>query len=119
MTPEHFVKEYEKALSSHGWEAVDHLIHEDASVTFSDGGVYKGKAEVKKAFERNFALIMSEKYSISDVCWVGKFSETAVFHINFQWEGVVNGKHVSGSGRGTSVLVKDRGKVEVACGAFG
>lgn len=110
MTPEEFVEEYEKALSAHGWDPVDHLIHEDASVTFSDGSVHKGKAEVKSAFERNFSAIKDEAYAISNVYWILKSSEIAVFLFNFNWEGLVNGRPASGSGCGTSVLTKDEGK---------
>lgn len=110
MKPEEFVQEYEKALSSHGWEAVDPLIHDDASVTFSDGSAHRGKAEVKSAFERNFASIRDESYSISNVYWVIKTPEIAVFLFNFSWKGIVNGRSASGSGVGTSVLANDMGR---------
>lgn len=110
MSPEDFVKSYEMALSAHGWEAVDPLIHQNAAVTFSDGSTHIGKENVRNAFERNFAVIKDERYSISHVQWVLKSSDTAVFLFDFAWEGLVDGKPAGGSGCGTSVLINVEGK---------
>jgi len=75
-------------------------------VTFSDGSQHKGREAVEKAFRRNFGLIKGEKYAISDVHWVVKTDEFAVFIFSFDWSGVINGEKYSGSGQGTSTLVK-------------
>jgi hypothetical protein len=50
---------------------------------FSNGTVHKGKAAIKKAFEKNFSLIQEEKFSISNVYWVLKGAETAVYLFEF------------------------------------
>lgn len=50
MTPEDFIKRYEKVLSQQSWEAIESFIDDHAVVTFSEG-TYVGKSEVKKAFE--------------------------------------------------------------------
>ena len=110
MNPEEFLKSYASALATQDWQSVSPLIHEDACVTFSNGQVLKGKAEVQCAFEKNFALIQDEQYSISDTCWVKKTDDFAVCLYAFHWSGSINGEHASGSGRGTSVLVSEQGK---------
>ena len=107
MSAEEFIRAYEQALASQDWGKVDPLVHENACVTFSNGTVHKGKAEVKSAFEKNFSLIKDEKYSISNVHWVSKGSETAVYLFEFSWSGLINDQPASGSGRGTSVLIKE------------
>lgn len=110
MKPEEFIEQYETALAAHSWEAVSPLVHDDACVTFSDGSVYRGKAEVRRAFARNFAAISDEQYAISEVTWVARTAEIAIFLFHFSWQGLVNGRHSAGSGRGTSVLINDEGR---------
>lgn len=110
MKPEDFIEDYERALASHGWDAVAPLVHDDAAVTFSNGSVHKGKAAIKQAFERNFASIRNEKYAISNVFWIRKSPDSAVFVYDFAWEGLINGSPAQGVGVGTSVLVNDDGR---------
>jgi len=107
MQPEEFIHLYEEALASQDWSQVEPLVHNDACVTFSNGTVHKGKSEVQKAFETNFSLIKDEQYSISNVLWVMKSFETAVYLFEFNWSGIINEKPACGSGRGTSVLIKE------------
>lgn len=107
MDPEEFIRAYQQALASQDWTNVDPLVHENASVTFSNGTVHKGKSEVRRAFEKNFSLIKDEEYSIANVHWVTKSSEMAVYLFDFSWSGLINGQPASGSGRGTSVLIKE------------
>lgn len=107
MNPEEFIQAYEQALATQNWMNVDPLVHETACVTFSNGTVHKGKRGVRKAFEGNFSIIKDEKYSISNVHWVSLGSETAVYLFEFNWSGLINDQPASGSGRGTSVLIKE------------
>jgi ketosteroid isomerase-like protein len=107
MEPENFIRTYERALATQDWSQVEPLVHNDACVTFSNGTVHKGKPQVQKAFESNFSLIKDEQYSISNVHWVMKSPETAVYLFEFNWSGNINEKPASGSGRGTSVLIKE------------
>jgi ketosteroid isomerase-like protein len=107
MTPEEFIRTYEKALGSQDWGQVEPLVHADACVTFSNGRVHKGKAAVQKAFEHNFSLIKDEAYSMTNVHWVLKGNATAVYLFEFSWSGTINGKPAQGTGRGTSVLIRE------------
>jgi len=110
MEPEDFVHSYEHALATQDWNQVEPLVHTDACVTFSNGTVHKGKAEVQKAFENNFSLIQDERYSMTNVHWVLKNAETAVYLFDFHWSGIIHDKPASGVGRGTSVLMKSGDK---------
>ena len=107
MEPEEFIRDYECALAAQDWRQVEPLVHSDACVTFSNGTVHKGKPQVQKAFEANFSSIKDEQYSISNVQWVVKSRETAVYLFEFNWSGIINERPASGSGRGTSVLIKE------------
>lgn len=110
MNPEEYIKNYEQALATQDWSQVEPLIHEDACVTFSNGAVHKGRVEVRKAFEKNFSLIKDETYFITNVHWVLRSLETAVYLFDFNWNGIINDQPASGSGRGTSVLIKENDK---------
>lgn len=104
---EAFPSTYEAALATQDWERVAPLIHLHACVTFSDGSVHLGKAEIERAFRRNFASIKNEEYVIEDVHWVQKDERVAVYLFAFAWSGDVGGKRVHGGGRGTCVLLND------------
>ena len=110
MSPEEFIRAYEQALATQDWANVDPLIHDDVCVTFSNGTVHKGKAEVRSAFEKNFSLIKDEEYSMANVHWVKKGAEMAVYLFDFSWSGIINEKPASGAGRGTSVLIRESDK---------
>ena len=110
MTPEEFIKNYEQALSTQDWSRVQPLMHEDVCVTFSNGAVHKGMIEVRKAFEKNFSLIKDESYFITNVHWVMKNNQIAVYLFDFNWNGMINDKPASGSGRGSAVIVNENDK---------
>lgn len=109
MKPEDFIRAYEQALGTQNWRDVEPLVHDEACVTFSNGSVHKGRAEVKAAFEKNFSLIKDETYSMTDVHWVLKSDLTAAYLFEFNWSGIINGKAAQGAGRGTSVLINEAG----------
>ncbi|MEL6840052.1 MAG: nuclear transport factor 2 family protein [Pseudomonadota bacterium] len=106
MSPADFIKEYETALGTQDWTAVAPLICDDARVIFSDGSLHTGKDAIRAAYERNFATIKSEKFSIANVHWLLETSKSAAYMFDFHWAGVVEGQQTSGSGRGTTVLVR-------------
>ena len=106
MTVEDFVRAYEAALASQRWAQVEPLVHEDACVTFSNGAVHAGKAAVRKAFEANFAAIENERYAVSNVRWLRRGDDVAVYVFDFAWSGRIGGKDARGAGRGTAVLAR-------------
>ncbi|MEM6915143.1 MAG: nuclear transport factor 2 family protein [Verrucomicrobiota bacterium] len=104
MTPESYLTQYEQALASQDWSQVAPLIHDDCTVTFSNGTTHRGKEAVRKAFERNFELIEDEEYAISEVHWAAREANFAVVTYVYDWSGLIQGEKASGSGRGTSTL---------------
>ncbi len=110
MNPEEFITSYETALETQDWKAVEPLVSENASVTFSNGTVHVGKENVQKAFEKNFSLIKNEKYAVENIKWLAKDENYAVYLFEFNWTGIIDGKSVSGSGNGTSALIKEDAK---------
>ena len=107
MTLDEFVRAYENALASQNWTLVEPLVHENVCVTFSNGAVHKGKAAVRSAYEANFRAIDDEDYRISNIHWVLRNQDVAIYVFDFAWSGHIGGRASEGGGRGTSVLVRD------------
>ena len=105
MSAEEFVTAYKTALGTQQWKNVEPLIHENACVTFSNGAVNKGLAEIKTAYEYNFSVIKSEDYQMSNLHWALKNETVAVYLFDFSWKGIINGTPSSGCGKGTAVIV--------------
>lgn len=105
MQPEDFVRFYEKALATQDWKYVSPVMHTDCVVTFSDGTIHKGKSQIRAAFERNFEQIENEYYRISDIHWVVRSEQFAVFTFRYSWSGIVGDKLASSQGRGTSSIL--------------
>ena len=118
MTPQDLLQAYEQALASQEWKHVEPLMHEDVCVTFSSG-TFKGKEQVRKAFERNFSAIQDEEYAIDDLHWAFAGQESAVCLYTFRWQGLINGQPASGGGRGTSVLVREGGRWQIVAEHLG
>ena len=107
MTPEDFIRAYESALASQDWRFVEPLVHGNVLVTFSNGAVHVGREAVRAAFESNFNAIEDEEYRISNVHWVLRNPDVAVYVFDFAWSGRIGGRAAQGGGRGTSVVVRD------------
>jgi ketosteroid isomerase-like protein len=80
------------------------LLSPDAVYFFSHG-TYRGQAEIRQAFEQTWDRIQNETYRIQDVTWLVQSEQTAVFTYTYRWDGWIDGKHQSGGGRGTNVLI--------------
>lgn len=102
--PTQFITLYSAALASQTWQQVAPLIDDDVVVTFSTGSVHRGIAAIQQAYERNFALIQNEEYSMSDILWLHQGDDIAVYTFSFSWQGIINGERVNGSGHGTAVI---------------
>ena len=52
MNPEKFIKKYEITIATQKWNNFLPLMHENASVTFTEG-TFHGKENMKGVFEKN------------------------------------------------------------------
>ncbi len=104
QAPDEFMREYEKATRAHDLEATLALITDDAIYLFSDESVHVGKPAIRRLLMQNFELIENEQYTISNLTWLVKTSDAAACVYDYAWSGLVNGRPVAGSGRGTGIL---------------
>jgi ketosteroid isomerase-like protein len=106
---ERFLKDYEKQTNTHDFKKVQPLIATNAIYWFSDG-TYKGMPAIRRAFIRTFNTIKDETYSLKNVRWLVIARDMGVCTYDFYWSGKVGGKRKSGKGRGTNVMVKNKGR---------
>ena len=106
MTPADFLREYEEKTNTHRFDNLAPLIAEDATFWFNDGS-FQGLEQIRAAFEKTWALIKDEHYAVENVQWIAVGQAVAVCLYTFRWEGVIDGRRQSGTGRGTGVLRKE------------
>ena len=106
MSHKSLLKQYEQALSTHKWEVVAPLIDDDACFVFSEG-TFEGKFNIGLAIQKTFEIIKDEKYCIKGVRWIHVQDDCALCTYDFFWSGLIDGVLKEGSGRGTSLLVRD------------
>lgn len=112
MTPIEFLHEYEQRTNTHRFEEVAPLIADTAVYWFNDGS-FQGIEAIKQAFEKTWALIQDEQYTIENVQWLVEDQQSAVCIYLFRWQGNVEGQLMQGMGRGTSILKKVDGQWKV------
>lgn len=96
---------YVVALNTHSWDQIAPHIAQDAVFLFTED-TFIGHAAAKASFEKTFALIQDEVFSLHDVVWTVVTDEVAACHYEFRWKGLISGQPASGGGRGTSILRK-------------
>ncbi len=104
---------YVEKLNTHSWEQIAPNVAKDAVFIFTEG-TFIGHNAAKQSFEKTFALIQNEEFSLHDISWTGVTPEVAVCHYEFRWKGLIEGREASGGGRGTTILRKVDGRWLIA-----
>ncbi len=104
-----FLRRYEQAANSRNFDHVEPLIADDATFWFTNG-VFVGRAAIRVAFEDTWTAIQDEKYSITNVHWIGRSAALAVCTYTFRSDGIVDGQRQIYDGHGTNVIEKRDGQ---------
>lgn len=104
---------YVEALNTHAWDRIAPHVAEDAVFIFTED-TFTGHTAAKAAFEKTFALIQDEHFSLHDIVWTVVTDEVAACRYEFRWKGLISGQEASGGGRGTTVLRKANGRWLIA-----
>ena len=107
MSAKEILKKYKIEINKHDFNLLEPLISTDCVFWFSSGS-HHGLAQARKAFEKTWAAILEEVYSISDVQWIAESDHAAVCIYTFHWSGLVNGQKREGKGRGTSCFRREQ-----------
>lgn len=94
---------FEQAANGGDFDQVAPLIADNAVYWFTDGS-FEGADEVRRGFERTWEAIRTETYSIEDCRWLAESDTVAVCVYRFRSRGLIDGRPVEATGRGTTVL---------------
>ena len=82
---------YLEALNTHLWDQIAPHVAEDAVFIFTED-TFKGHAAAKAAFEKTFALIQDEHFSLHDIAWTVVTDDVAACRYEFRWKGLISGQ---------------------------
>ncbi len=112
MTAREALKAYELGLNTHRLDAVADLIAPDAAFWFLDGN-QRGVDAIKAAFEKTWQVLNNDAYWLDEVEWIAEGKTAAVSIYRSNWKSEVDGRALSGSGRGTTVLRRVAGRWQI------
>lgn len=110
MTARDTLAAYADRINAHDFDQLTDLIAPDATFWFSDG-THRGIAAIRTAFEATWRLMGDdERYWLDQLDWIAEGDTAAACTYRFNWSTTRDGRPVSGSGRGTTILqrVDDR-----------
>ena len=104
MSARDVLEAYTDRINRQDFDFLVDLIAPDATFWFSSG-THRGIAAIRTAFEATWsAMGPDEHYWLDQLEWLAEGESAAACIYRFNWETVADGKPISGSGRGTTVL---------------
>lgn len=88
------------------------MLHQNAVYWF-DEKEYNHTAAIQAAFITAWHYLPDEVYSIKNLHWLSVDSNSATCIYEYEWKGTHNSKSMKGSGRGNSLLVKEKGEWKI------
>lgn len=110
MTARKVLAAYADLINRHDFDQLTDLIAPDAVFWFTDGS-HRGIEAIRAAFEATWRVMgEDERYWLDELQWIAEGETAAACTYRFNWTAAPEGKPLSGSGRGTTVLkrVDDR-----------
>jgi len=110
MSATDVLQAYTDRINRQDFDLLTELIAPDATFWFSSG-THRGIAAIRRAFEATWqAMGPDERYWLDQLEWIAEGDSAAACIYRFNWQTLADGKPISGSGRGTTVLkrVDDR-----------
>ncbi|MCI3927635.1 nuclear transport factor 2 family protein [Paenibacillus sp. TRM 82003] len=97
---------YINATNTHDFNNVKKILHPKAVYWFT-GKTCTNLIDIQNYFENAWDLIKQEVYSATDINWIAVSESSSTCIYTYHYEGYLDGKFVSGSGRATNVFIKD------------
>lgn len=103
VSAEDLLSRYEALINQHDFDLLAPLISREAVFWFNDGS-HSGLADIRRAFEVTWMKFPLERYWLEDLRWLVRSQGAAGCTYRFCWQATKDGKVLSGSGRGTTLL---------------
>ncbi len=110
-----FLTEFEKIAERKDFSLISEMIHERAFFRFNDGD-FVGRQAVQGAFEKTWqgaSKIRDERFYLSDIAVLSTDHRSASVTYTYNWEGVHESGPLRIQGRGTRVLIREQGRLQI------
>jgi ketosteroid isomerase-like protein len=110
-----FLHQFDELANKKNFSLISDMIHEHAFFRFNDGD-FVGRQAVKGAFERTWqssSNVQNERFFLTDIVVLSSDVASATATYTYNWEGVREGRQIRIQGRGTRVLVRQQGRLQI------
>jgi ketosteroid isomerase-like protein len=110
-----FLNRFEEIAEKENFDLIQDMIHENAFFRFNDGD-FVGRAAVRGAFEKTWkgsATAKKERFFLRDIVVLSVDADSATATYTYNWEGTTEGRAFRIQGRGTRVLVRAQGRLQI------
>ena len=110
-----FLHRFDELAGKKDFSLISPMIHERAFFRFNDGD-FVGQQAVKAAFEsswRSGSEVQNERFFLTDIVVLSTDGASATATYTYNWEGVREGRPIRVQGRGTRVLVRQQGSLQI------
>lgn len=110
-----FLHRFEELAAHEDFELLQGLVHDDAVFRFNDGD-FIGKAAVRGAFEKTWKGspgVKKDRFYLSDIRVLSVDANSASATYTYHWEGSMDGRAFHIQGRGTRVLQRTGGRLQI------
>lgn len=110
-----FLNRFEEIAEKEDFNLIKDMIHEQAFFRFNDGD-FVGRQAVQGVFEKTWKgdpKTKKERFYLSDIVILSTDQATATATYTYNWEGTHDGRQFRIQGRGTRVLVKEQGRLQI------
>lgn len=110
-----FLTRFEQLAEQENFDLIADMVHDKAVFRFNDGD-FVGKPAVRAAFEKTWkgsAGVKKERFYLTDIQVLSVDNASASATYTYNWEGSMDGKSFQIRGRGTRVLVREQGRLQI------
>jgi hypothetical protein len=110
-----FLNRFEEVAGTEDFSLIRAMIHERAVFRFNDGD-FIGREAIQAVFEKTWkgsAGVKKERFYLSDIVVLSVDRASATATYTYHWEGSQQGRPFRIQGRGTRVLVLERGRFQI------
>ena len=110
-----FLHRFEELAAHEDFDLLQGLVHDDAVFRFNDGD-FVGKAAVRGAFEKTWKGnpgVKKDRFYLSDIRVLSVDANSASATYTYHWEGSMDGRTFHIQGRGTRVLLRSGGRLQI------
>jgi hypothetical protein len=110
-----FLERFEALAEQEDFRKIEEMVHERAYFRFNDGD-FIGRQAVRAAFENTWQGgpgIRKVRFYLTDITVLSTDRASASVTYTYNWEGVMQDKPFRIQGRGTRVLVREDGRLQI------